>query len=115
HNPTFVAGHLSENHLAQIAPQPAACDKQGAGPCGTDTGTNEPSTDGGQPSSADSSTGLATGSTSGGPGGSSPKGSANAPPTSAAPGVDPATGAVVAQADGGSSAVYANATTLVSD
>jgi phosphate ABC transporter phosphate-binding protein len=115
HNPTFVAGHLSENHLAQIAPQPAACDKQGAGPCGTDTGTNEPSTDGGQPSSADSSTGPATGSTSGGPGGSSPKGSANAPPTSAAPGVDPATGAVVAQADGGSSAVYANATTLVSD
>jgi phosphate transport system substrate-binding protein len=36
HNPTFVAGHPSENHLAQIAPLPQACDKQGAGPC---TGT----------------------------------------------------------------------------
>ncbi len=115
HNPTFVAGHLSENHLAQIAPQPAACDKQGAGPCGTDTGTNEPSTDGGQPSGTDSSNGPATGSSSGGPAGSSPNGSANAPPPGSAHGVDPATGAVVAQADGGSTAVYANATTLVSD
>ena len=35
----------SKNQLAQIAPQPAACDKDGEGPCGTDTGTNEPSTD----------------------------------------------------------------------
>jgi phosphate transport system substrate-binding protein len=32
-NPTFVAGHLSENHLAQIAPKPPACDKAGQGPC----------------------------------------------------------------------------------
>lgn len=32
-NPTFVAGDLSRNHLAEVAPQPAACDKQGAGPC----------------------------------------------------------------------------------
>jgi phosphate transport system substrate-binding protein len=38
-NPTFVAGNLSKNKLAEIAPQPAACDKQGAGPCGTETGT----------------------------------------------------------------------------
>lgn len=38
-NPTFVAGNLSKNKLAQIAPQPAACDKLGAGPCGTETGT----------------------------------------------------------------------------
>jgi phosphate transport system substrate-binding protein len=34
-NPTFVAGNPNENHLADIAPQPAACDKTGAGPCGT--------------------------------------------------------------------------------
>jgi phosphate transport system substrate-binding protein len=32
-NPTFVPGNLSANHLADIAPQPAACDKTGAGPC----------------------------------------------------------------------------------
>ncbi|WP_235501857.1 substrate-binding domain-containing protein [Aeromicrobium sp. Root472D3] len=38
-NPTFVAGDLSKNKLAQIAPQPPACDKVGAGPCGTATGT----------------------------------------------------------------------------
>jgi len=38
-NPTFVAGDLTKNKLAEIAPQPAACDKQGAGPCGTETGT----------------------------------------------------------------------------
>lgn len=37
-NPTFVAGDLSKNRLAQIAPQPAACDKVGAGPCGGSTG-----------------------------------------------------------------------------
>ena len=34
-NPTFVPGDLSANHLAQIAPQPAGCDKQGQGPCGS--------------------------------------------------------------------------------
>jgi len=44
-NPTFDGKNLSKNKLAQIAPQPAACDKSGEGPCGTDTGTNEPSTD----------------------------------------------------------------------
>lgn len=32
-NPTFVAGDLSRNRLAEIAPQPQACDKTGAGPC----------------------------------------------------------------------------------
>ncbi len=48
-NPTFVAGNLKENKLAQIAPKPAACDKEGEGPCGTSTGTGEPSTDEGQP------------------------------------------------------------------
>lgn len=38
-NPTFVAGDLSKNKLAEIAPQPPACDRIGAGPCGTETGT----------------------------------------------------------------------------
>ncbi|NTW41528.1 MAG: phosphate ABC transporter substrate-binding protein PstS [Cellulomonadaceae bacterium] len=32
-NPTFVAGDLSRNRLAEVAPAPAACDQTGAGPC----------------------------------------------------------------------------------
>ena len=44
-NPTFVAGDLKRNKLAEVAPAPAACDKLGEGPCGTSTGTGEPSTD----------------------------------------------------------------------
>ncbi|MET0822056.1 MAG: substrate-binding domain-containing protein [Aeromicrobium sp.] len=44
-NPTFVAGDLTKNKLAEIAPQPQACDKVGAGPCGTETGTAPTTTD----------------------------------------------------------------------
>jgi phosphate transport system substrate-binding protein len=54
HNPTFVAGHPTENHLAQIAPQPLACDKEGAGPC-SPTQSNNPTgnpTKGAAPSSS---------------------------------------------------------------
>lgn len=32
-NPTFVEGQPNRNYLAEIAPQPAACDRSGAGPC----------------------------------------------------------------------------------
>lgn len=32
-NPTFVPGQPDTNYLAQIAPLPPSCDKQGAGPC----------------------------------------------------------------------------------
>jgi hypothetical protein len=32
-NPTFVAGDLNRNKLAEVAAQPAACDQQGQGPC----------------------------------------------------------------------------------
>ena len=39
-NPTFVAGQPKRNYLAEIAPQPAACDKNGAGPCTTTTTYN---------------------------------------------------------------------------
>ncbi|MGA2529215.1 MAG: substrate-binding domain-containing protein [Acidimicrobiales bacterium] len=34
-NPTFVLGHPNTNYLAEIAPIPLACDKLGAGPCGS--------------------------------------------------------------------------------
>jgi phosphate ABC transporter phosphate-binding protein len=33
HNPTFVAGHPTENYLAQIAPEPPGCAQVGHGPC----------------------------------------------------------------------------------
>lgn len=39
-NPTFVAGQPKRNYLAEIAPQPQACDKDGAGPCSTTVATN---------------------------------------------------------------------------
>jgi ABC-type phosphate transport system substrate-binding protein len=56
-NPTFIAGNPTDNHLADIAPQPPACDKDGAGPCAGagDTGTAVVS--------APSSTAPASGST----------------------------------------------------
>lgn len=84
HNPTFVAGNLAANHLAQVAPKPAACDKVGAGPCGTTTGTGVPSTDkkASSPASAPTATGGAT---------------AAPPPDAAAPAVDPATGAATGE------------------
>lgn len=82
HNPTFVAGNLTRNHLAEIAPKPAACDKQGAGPCGTDTGTGTPSTD------ANSTAAPGAASTTGAPA------AAGAPAPAAAASVDPETGVV---------------------
>jgi phosphate transport system substrate-binding protein len=39
-NPTFVEGQPNTNYLAQIAPQPPACDQQGAGPCAAGTTPN---------------------------------------------------------------------------
>lgn len=48
-NPTFDGKNPSRNLLAEIAPQPDSCDKQGEGPCGYDTGQNPqtPNTPGG--------------------------------------------------------------------
>jgi phosphate transport system substrate-binding protein len=59
HNPTFIAGKPKENHLAQIAPQPPACDKIGAGPCAPGVGAYN----GSKPSDAANAT--ASGATSG--------------------------------------------------
>ena len=36
-NPTFVAGQPTRNYLAEIAPQPPACDQAGQGPCSVTT------------------------------------------------------------------------------
>ncbi|WP_300681118.1 substrate-binding domain-containing protein [Nocardioides sp.] len=64
-NPTFVAGNLKANHLAQIAPKPEACDKVGAGPCGVTaaaTGGGTTTTSGG----SGTTTGTTTTPTGGG-------------------------------------------------
>jgi phosphate transport system substrate-binding protein len=39
-NPTFKRGDPNRNYLAQIAPQPPLCDKNGHGPCGGTTNGN---------------------------------------------------------------------------
>lgn len=108
-NPTFDGKNLSNNVLAQKAPQPAACDKVGAGPCGTATGTNQPSTDGG--GTSDGGEGGGTGS--GGGGGSGGTGGAGGDAPVA---IDPETGAVVGDTGATSGdAVFASPTELVSE
>lgn len=91
HNPTFVQGHPNENHLAQIAPMPPACDKSGQGPC---TGTLDANKNGGrQPNSTPSSSPTSgtsssptSSSSSSAPPGSGPSGSASTgPPGTSAP------------------------------
>ncbi|MEO6509385.1 MAG: phosphate ABC transporter substrate-binding protein PstS [Nocardioides sp.] len=131
-NPTFVAGNLAKNHLAEIAPLPAECDKQGAGPCGTDTGTGEPSTDQTQPADpqstptgtpTDGSSPPAAGQGGGGKGNGKGKGDQSgdgvpspAPSGGASAEVDPETGEVVGQAapvvGTNNTAIYANPTEL---
>ncbi|NPD03998.1 phosphate ABC transporter substrate-binding protein [Nocardioides sp. zg-1308] len=121
-NPTFVAGNLEQNKLAQIAPQPAACDEQGEGPCGTSTGTGEPSTDEEQPEEpAESGEEAGTPTTdkqggAGGPGGGDANqgtgggaggGGGEEPPATE---VDPITGEAVA-AEGSAAAAAGTATT----
>jgi phosphate transport system substrate-binding protein len=78
-NPTFDKAHPNRNHLAEIAPQPAACDRAGAGPCGT-ASANSPNgatanTNGGtanaDPGNANSGTAGTSGGSAGTTGGSS--------------------------------------------
>ncbi|MCR1781930.1 phosphate ABC transporter substrate-binding protein PstS [Nocardioides carbamazepini] len=97
-NPTFDGKNPDKNLLAQKAPKPPECDKEGAGPCGTETGTGEPATDGAAPPPA-----AAAG---------------EAPPAA----VDPATGQDVPVAEsgtvpvsGGTQDVYASPDTLSAD
>jgi hypothetical protein len=119
-NPTFTKGNLSRNHLAEIAPMPAVCDKVGAGPCDLATGTNTPSTDkntgkattaGAPPKAGGASAAGATPPSAGGGGGGS--GPVTAPSAST---VDPETGQVVGAAAGtstdGAAATYAVPTEL---
>jgi phosphate transport system substrate-binding protein len=105
-NPTFVKGNLSRNHLAEIAPQPAACDKVGQGPCDIDTGTGVPSTDKNNTTTASagaSTTASAGGAATTGASGQSGGGGGGPGVTGPAPAgatVDPETGQVVGAAAG---------------
>jgi phosphate transport system substrate-binding protein len=105
-NPTFIAGKPRENHLAQIAPKPPACDKRGAGPCDATVGlvTANPGSNGSVPRG--SSGGRATsGSRSGSGGGATASGSgaASSQPAAAAS-IDPKTGQLVTAAGAGGNA-----------
>jgi phosphate transport system substrate-binding protein len=83
HNPTFVAGHPSENFLAQIAPEPPACAQAGKGPCGAGAGIVTGNPQGGRapsPSAGTSSSPATSGSRS-------PSAGASASTTTGASGV----------------------------
>lgn len=72
-NPTFIPGQPKRNHLAEIAPMPAACDKGGAGPC---NGPGDSGTSTTPPKPSPTPTPGSTGGSSGG-GGSSSGGSSS--------------------------------------
>lgn len=136
HNPTFVAGHPSENYLAKVAPKPPACDKVGAGPCvaGADEATGNPNSNGKPPPTSSAPSGPTTPGdggtrTGGGPGpaglgrgGGGGGGSGGNVPTVSGAGhdgtgaVDPITGqrtgTAPVVADGTTGAVIGSPTTL---
>jgi phosphate transport system substrate-binding protein len=94
-NPTFWAGHPDGNHLADIAPEPPACDKAGQAPClpGEGVGPTGNPVNGKPPASSSPSPTSSTtsGSTSASPGastgtGSSPSTGTSAPGSINAPG-----------------------------
>ena len=64
-NPTFDKSNPGVNLLAQIAPQPPACDKSGAGPCGDSVGNVGNPVGGQAPSSGGGSGAAAVGANTG--------------------------------------------------
>jgi hypothetical protein len=84
-NPTFDPNNPSANKLAEIDPTPDACDKRGAGPCGTDNNADP----------------LKKNGNGGGPGTGGNGGAATT--TSAPPSVDPETGQVIGNDPSGGS------------
>jgi phosphate transport system substrate-binding protein len=111
-NPTFVAGHPEINHLAKIAPAPAACDKKGQGPCnangspsvsnGGGTGGGSGGSGGGSGGSGGSSGG--TGGSGGGSAGGAAKTSKSATASATPSGntsIDPVTGEVITNGGAG--------------
>lgn len=115
-NPTFDGKNLSHNVLADKAPQPAPCDKAGAGPCGTATGTNDPT--GGDGDGGSGGTGGTAGAANGGTGGDGGTGADGAGgPGDAPAAIDPETGLAVGEVGvaSGDAAVFASPTELVAD
>jgi phosphate transport system substrate-binding protein len=112
HNPTFIAGHPDDNHLAQIAPQPLACDKVGAGPCADGVTVTAPTQGGsskhhsGSKNGSGSNSGSGSGSGNGSAGSEAGSGAGAGSGTGAGTGasggssagttIDPTTGQVVA-------------------
>ncbi len=97
-NPTFVAGDLTANHLADIAPMPADCDKADAGPCLTqDQAELAPPAGGG----SGSGSGAGSGAGKVGTGNAGASGGAGSSGDAADPGkVDPETGLLYWDASG---------------
>jgi phosphate ABC transporter phosphate-binding protein len=105
-NPTFVAGDLSRNRLAEIAAAPAACDRQGQGPClgaGQTTGSSGAGSGTGSGRAAVTGTGAGAGSGTGSTGDASAGGDGS---TTA---VDPETGLPVGDSGGGGSGTVTGA------
>ena len=109
HNPTFIAGQPQVNHLAVIAPQPAACDRSGAGPCDANQGTYN-ANPGGSGGTAGNGSGNGSGHSGTGGGGSGRGGTGGAGGTSgpggtgastAGPGATPGATATSGPAAGG--------------
>ncbi len=92
-NPTFDKSDPTKNLLAVIAPQPPACDHEGAGPCTSTTVVNaNPAANGSVPGASTAATGASAGSTATG----APTGAATAAATaSASTSIDPLTGQTV--------------------
>jgi phosphate transport system substrate-binding protein len=94
--PTFVPGQPNVNYLTTIAPQPPACDQQGAGPCAAGVTPNgigpSPTASGAYPGTHGTGSGSGSGGSSttaaasvgGGSSGSSAGGAASATATAAA-------------------------------
>lgn len=118
-NPTFVPGDLNRNKLAELAPQPAACDKSGAGPClgAGQSQTPGGAAEGGAPSGAGGgstgggATGGGTGGTAAGGGDAAAGGDGAAIGSAGA--VDPDTGLPVSSADGTGGAASASVSTVL--
>lgn len=117
-NPTFVAGHPSENYLAKIAPLPPACDKTGAGPCAdgvTATNTETSNNPGGasKGTSKGGSSPAGSPATSGGGAASAPSGGGSAVTTGAGVVTTGGTGAGTGAATGGEVSGVADQPTTV--
>lgn len=88
-NPTFVAGEPNRNYLAEIAPQPADCDRAGAGPCSgaADTAINSNPVGGEAPAAATGGAPAASQPAAGAGGGAAgAAGTPGSPTGAAAPG-----------------------------